>query len=168
MDIYILRHATAAPLGEQGVKRDEDRPITDEGRKQVAAAAAALARMGVTFDRILTSPLLRTVQTAEELVQRLPEPRPEMVPCEALAPGGKPKKLAKALLHEEGRAVLLVGHEPDLGQHTAWLIGGKKAQVRYGKGGLALIQCDGPPEKGAGVLAWLLSPKWLAAVSQEQ
>src|SRR5262249_682483 len=72
------------------------------------------------------------------------------------------KKLAKCLLKLEADNLLLVGHEPDLGQHTAWLIGSKKVRVDFAKAGIAWVECDSAPQKGAGALRWLVTPKWLA------
>jgi broad specificity phosphatase PhoE len=61
--IYLLRHAEVAYFDQDGrpVAPDEV-PLTATGREQAAAAGAALA--GVGFDRVLTSGLPRTVETA--------------------------------------------------------------------------------------------------------
>jgi phosphohistidine phosphatase SixA len=124
--------------------------------------------MGLTFDEILTSPLRRAAQTAEELAQQMGTPRPDVTPCERLAPGSSSKKLAKYLLASDAKEVLLVGHEPELSEHTAWLIGSKEARIEFAKGALACVRCDGVPQKGAGTLAWLITPKWLAALAGEE
>ena len=34
MDLYLIRHAEAAPLGEGGITSDEDRPLTEQGHEQ--------------------------------------------------------------------------------------------------------------------------------------
>ena len=54
----------------------------------------------------------------------------------------------------------LVGHVPDLAAHVAWLIGGKKAQVDLAKAAVAQVVCSEPPDKGGGVLVWLVPPEW--------
>jgi phosphohistidine phosphatase SixA len=59
-------------------------------------------------------------------------------------------------------AIAVVGHLPDLGFHTGWLIGSKKAQIDYAKGGVARVHFPSKPEKGSGVLVWLVTPEWLA------
>jgi phosphohistidine phosphatase len=160
VNLYLLRHSTALDLGEHGIQTDEERPLSEEGIQRVASLADALKRRGISFDHVLTSPLRRSVQTAEELVRLLGSSAPVTV-CESLAPGGTSKKLAKLLLAVEGGDVVLVGHEPDLGRHAAWLIGSKKAQLEFAKCGLACIRCDGAARKGTGTLAWLVTPKWL-------
>jgi phosphohistidine phosphatase SixA len=105
--------------------------------------------------------LLRARQTAEELLRSLQEPGAELLTCDALEPGGSPKKLAKFLRQLDDEHVALVGHEPDLGRYTAWLIGSKRARIEFAKAGIACVACDEPPRRGRGVLLWLLTPAWI-------
>lgn len=160
MNIYLVRHADAVPVGEAGVTTDEERPLSTRGNEQVAILADALMRHGIVIDRIVSSPLRRAVQTAEELRRHL-SLQPEVLLCEQLAPGQSSKRLAKYLQKLEGNHVVLVGHEPDLSQHTAWLIGSKKAALEFAKSGIANVACDGNPAKGTGTLVWLVTPEWL-------
>src|SRR5205807_2522803 len=69
MRLYLIRHADAAPLGEGGVADDRDRPLTELGHSQCQALAAALQKRDVKVDQIVTSPLLRARQTAEDVQQ---------------------------------------------------------------------------------------------------
>src|SRR5438309_11852874 len=69
-----------------------------------------------------------------------------------LAPGAKAKKLDRALLKYDAGAIALVGHQPDLGEYAARLIGSKKASVDLAKPSLACIACEDPPGKGCGSL----------------
>jgi phosphohistidine phosphatase len=163
MNLYLLRHAHALEIGEQGVQTDEERPLSEEGIKRMAVVAEAVKRLGLKFDQVVTSPLRRSVQTAEELVRQLDAPQPALATCERLSPGWSSKKLAKYLLGVEGQEVLLVGHEPDLSKHAAWLIGDKEARLEFAKGALACIRLDGLPQKGGGTLMWLITPKLMAA-----
>jgi phosphohistidine phosphatase len=162
MNLYLLRHANALNIGEQGVQTDEDRPLSGEGRERVALLAGALQRLGLSFDCVLSSPLRRSMETAEELLRQLGLTGTAVTPCDRLGPAEPCRKLGKGLLTVESENVLLVGHEPDLSRHAAWLIGSKKAHLEFAKGGMALIRCDGAPQKGAGTLVWLITPKWLA------
>jgi phosphohistidine phosphatase len=160
MDLYLIRHAEAVPLTQMDVNADEDRPLTEHGVAQSRALSAVLQRRGVTFHSILTSPLLRARQTAQELVDNWPAPAPEVRVCEPLAPEVKIQKLAKSLLGIDDEAVALVGHMPDLGDFAAWLIGSKKARIDFEKAGVALIRAKGYIDKGAGKLEWLVTPEW--------
>jgi phosphohistidine phosphatase len=166
MNVYLVRHADALPLGEQGVTTDEGRPLSEPGLRQARQLGQILKRRGVTPAKILTSPLRRAVQTAEELAQALETPGLQVAPCDELAPGRSPKKLVKNLRRLGPGDVLLVGHEPDISRHTARLIGGKKkTRLEFAKGGIACVACDSMPRKKGGVLRWLLTPDWLAAGS---
>ena len=81
--IYLLRHAEVAYFDEDGQPVEPDEvPLTPTGRRQARRAGAALA--GVRFDRVLTSGLPRTVETARLVapsapVEQWPELR-ELVP----------------------------------------------------------------------------------------
>ena len=81
--IYLLRHAEVAYFDEHGQPVEPDEvPLTPTGRRQARRAGAALA--GVRFDRVLTSGLPRTVETARLVapsapVEQWPELR-ELVP----------------------------------------------------------------------------------------
>ena len=160
MDLYIIRHAEAQPLGENGIQNDEERPLTAAGKAQCGPLAAALQRQSVRLERVVTSPLLRARQTAEGLLKHLASPEPELHTCDFLAPGGKRRKLTRFLCNLNAQSVAIVGHLPDLGLYAGWLIGAKNAQIELAKAGVACIHFDDEPDKGAGVLNWLVTPQW--------
>jgi phosphohistidine phosphatase len=164
MDLFLIRHAEAAPLGD-GVKDDAERPLTPAGAAQCELLAKALQCLGIRLDRVATSPLLRARQTAERLLADWPAPLPQLDECDALAPGGKTRKLARYLWKKGAGSVALVGHMPDLAEHAAWLIGSKKAQLEIAKAGAAYIECEKLPAKGSGMLTWLITPSWCRAVT---
>ena len=87
--IYLLRHAEVAYFDEQGqpVLPDEV-PLTAAGRRQARLAGAALA--GVRFDRVLTSGLPRTVETAHLVLaaaSTVPAPVEQWPELRELVPG---------------------------------------------------------------------------------
>jgi phosphohistidine phosphatase len=63
MKLYFVRHGLAGQSGDY--LNDGERPLTEEGRAKTAKIAQRLGQLGVKFDLILTSPLVRAVQTAE-------------------------------------------------------------------------------------------------------
>ena len=73
--IYLMRHAAVAYFENGRPVRPEDVPLTDEGRGQARAAADSLA--GIRFDRVVTSGLPRTEETARIVA---PESEPEAWP----------------------------------------------------------------------------------------
>lgn len=161
MKIFFLRHADALPENGETIPCDEERPLSDEGKQQVEQLAAALQKLGLTFDLVLTSPLKRCRETAEGLLLQQGRTAAEANDLDLLAPGGSTKKLMKYLRTLEIEQVLLVGHSPDLNEHVAYLIGDKTAQVKMLKGALACIECEASPRKAEGELVYLVTPEWL-------
>jgi len=123
VQLVIVRHAEAAS-GEP----DELRPLTAEGRESARALGQRLVQEGVRPDAVLTSPLLRARETAEELA------RPaglEAEPDQRLAPGATPEKVREAV-QERGETVVVVGHQPDCSLIAAALGGGDEPALPPG------------------------------------
>jgi phosphohistidine phosphatase len=164
IELYLVRHAIAA---ERGPKYPDDRlrPLTPGGSKRFAASVSGLIEMDVAIDFVLTSPLVRARDTAMLLAAGL-KPKPAVSETEALAPGGRPQAINEAIkTHaKKYRRLALVGHEPDLGELAARLLGARGA-VEFKKGGVCLIECDGATPTGPGTLRWLLTPKALRALT---
>ena len=158
MQLYFLRHGIAAE-GEDWLGDDAARPLTDAGRERVELTAQAMARLGLKFDKILTSPLVRARQTAEIVARRL-HAVDRFEEETLLSPGFGPKELSEILRERPSeRPLLLVGHEPDFSHTIGHLIG--EARVVCKKAGLARVDlCDGQPLRGD--LVWLIPPKALA------
>ena len=113
MDLILWRHAQAE-VGEP----DFGRVLTAQGRKQATKMATWLDRSLPSGCRILCSPTARTVQTAEALDRKfkiVPELGPLALPEEALAVAGWP---------DARGAVMLIGHQPWLGQLASLLLTG--------------------------------------------
>src|SRR5689334_14368077 len=133
MNLYFYRHADALPLDDT-MESDAARPLSEEGKQQVVRLAELIAPRALTFDVVLTSPTRRTRETAEGLMTHRGRSVAEVSGFDHLAPGGSTKMLMKYLRSLEAQTVLLVGHNPDLGEHIACLIGSRKAQVKLAKG----------------------------------
>lgn len=160
MHVYVIRHADAVPLGEQGITEDEQRPLTEAGRRQCRSLVIALRKMGVKLDRLLTSPLVRARQTAEMIRRGWGEESLPLVECELLAPGTKKRILLDRLREQHVESIGLVGHNPDLSELIGWFLGEKRAGFNLEKAGVACVEFDGLPGKGTGVLDWLVTPMW--------
>lgn len=160
MKIILVRHAEAIALGEAGASTDFDRPLTDLGRSQSAALAAALSGLNVLPDVIYTSSLVRAVQTAEPIAAALTPGVPakpfDFLRLEEM----RPRKLAKVLNDAGHSAVILVGHMPDMAQLAGWLLGCGSNTVAFDKAAAALIACGKTAERGRGELRWLATPDW--------
>jgi phosphohistidine phosphatase len=162
VDIYLLRHGDAVDRLTGGYARDEERPLTDAGRAEARAAVGALRALGETPDLILTSPLVRAEATAR-IAADLLRPARGLARCDALAPGGEPDAIVRAIVAEGlPTRTLLVGHMPDLGELAGWLVWGDPgAALALRTGGLCRITTPDHPVAGSGDLRWLLTPKLL-------
>lgn len=159
LHLYLIRHADAVPHGDPNFV-DDDRPLTDLGRSQADALGKALAKHGIKFDIIMSSPLPRARETVEGLLAGLGDLKPPVEYTAELAPGAKSRRLDREVVKHDGEAIALVGHQPDLGEYAARLIGSKKASVAVAKAGVACVACEDPPGKGCGSLLWLVTPDW--------
>src|SRR5687767_3201950 len=124
--LYLVRHAIAAERGEDWPD-DDKRPLTARGVSRFKEAAAGLSRLDVAVDEIFTSPLVRAKQTAEILAAGV-DGKPTVKVLEALAPGHVPSTVMAQLAKvAKRRRIALVGHEPDLGELAAHLVGAGRA-----------------------------------------
>ena len=126
MDLILWRHAEAhdAQEGEDDVLRT----LTTRGEKQAARMAVWLDRQLPQGLRVLASPARRTEQTAQALGRKF-KMRAELLP------DGNPADLLELVRWPDGRgAVLVVGHQPMLGQTAAQLLGvqGHECTLRKG------------------------------------
>ena len=163
MQVYLLRHAIAEPRDPEHYPADADRPLTGAGARRMARAARGLRALGLRFDLILTSPLVRARQTAR-IVAPLFRPRPSLHALRPLSPGGGSGGVLAALSQVPAdAAVLLVGHEPDLGRLAAAMLLEQRADlpIEFKKGGICRIDFEGAPRPGAGRLVFHLTPRVL-------
>jgi phosphohistidine phosphatase len=146
---------------------DEARSLTDKGRKRMKAAAKGLRLVVPELACIASSPLTRAVQTAEIVSAAYDDMA--FVETDVLAPDMNRESLLDWTAPRAGNApVAVVGHEPDLSQWVGWLLtGAAHPVVRLKKGSACLVEFDGDMQPGAGVLAWLLTPRQLRAQGQK-
>ena len=159
LELFLIRHGVAAERGPEWPD-DSKRPLTPDGLAKLRKAARGLEAIGITFGQIVSSPLVRTRQTAEVFSQLL-KGNPPIVFADALAPAGSsPAVIQEIGKHVRKGCVALVGHEPNLGELAAQLIGARSS-LEFKKGGICRIDFDVLPPKGVGTLRWFLTPKIL-------
>lgn len=163
-ELYLIRHGVAEDRGEKWPD-DAKRPLTADGMSKMERAARGIARLGVRLDVILTSPLVRTRQTADILAAEL-DHHPPIVNADALAPGADFGAVIAALEKQSRRLRIgLVGHEPAIGEIAGRLIG-TRHPIELKKGAVCRIDVDELPPNGPGELRWLLPAKILRAVKK--
>jgi phosphohistidine phosphatase len=153
-----MRHGIAEDCTAD-VPDDASRALTPEGKEKMREIAEGLDRIGVELDWVVSSPLDRAQQTAKIVAQTL-STKPPIELCEALEPGGSFEKLVAFLArHPERRRIMVVGHEPDLGENAARLIGaGRGANMPFKKGGCCLVTFTDTPLNSPGRLIWWMTP----------
>lgn len=161
--IYLIRHGIAAEKGTYA--HDDERPLTEKGRQQTKKVAKKLRSLELNFDLILTSPLVRAIETTEILKEA--ELGDKVMEFPDLAPMGNfsnwlnwRSDRQKELL---GKSIALVGHQPDLGNWAEILVwGSSKGNLDLKKAGIIGIKI---PENedivGNCSLFWLTAPNYL-------
>jgi phosphohistidine phosphatase len=128
-------------------------------------SARGLERVGVWFDVVLTSPLVRAHQTAE-IVASVYSPKPALINVEALAPGGSSSAvIAELEKHAKKTRIAIVGHEPGIGELAAKLAG-LRVDLEFKKGAIARIDVEALPPKGPGLLRWFIPPRFLRNIKK--
>jgi phosphohistidine phosphatase len=151
MKLYLVRHAEA--IERSGTIPDATRCLTTDGRRAFRKIARRVRKAGVAPAVIFTSPLLRAVQTAEILAERLKHEGPVLVARE-LSQGFDLRGL-RALLHGTGdiEEAAFVGHEPDLGDLAATLLG-LPGRFPLRKGAVVALEADRGVSRGAATFLW--------------
>jgi phosphohistidine phosphatase len=164
LELYLIRHGVAAERGKDWPD-DSKRPLTPDGISRLRKSARGLTAIGVGFDQIVTSPLVRTRQTADVFAEAL-EDHPPIATSDALAPAGSSASVIQEITrHARKSRVALVGHEPNLGELAAQLIGAR-TPLEFKKGGICRIDFDMLPPKGGGMLRWFMTPKMLRKLGE--
>jgi len=161
--LHVLRHAEAEEVSPSG--RDQDRRLTDDGRRRMKAVAKAIARLDPGYDAVLVSPLVRSRQTAEPVAEACGF-RKALVETRALLPNADPVELLHELARLKPATVLVVGHQPHLGRLLGFLLSGRgDLEVPMKKAALAAFEAGADPSLGRAELKFLLSPRLLEELS---
>lgn len=156
MNLYVVRHADALPVGGI-VTRDADRRLSPRGEGDAGLMGRALAHLDPNVDIIVTSPLVRAIETGEVIGRQLSD-HPIMHVSEHLAPGFNHQALFHELLvFSAGESIVAVGHQPEMSAFISFLIAGNhEAAVGMSPGSIAKIVLEG--SRPTGYLSWLLTP----------
>lgn len=166
MDCLLVRHGIAVEA-EQWDGSDENRPLTEKGKKRVRQAAAGLAALGCKPTRLCSSPMVRAYDTAR-LLRAAVCPTLKVEMRDELAAGASPEQVIAWLRSLPAEStVVCVGHEPLLGGVAGALLFGKPITgLALKKAGAALIHLPDGPKPGQGVLRWWLQPMQLRTLGK--
>jgi phosphohistidine phosphatase len=169
MELYVIRHAIAEPLGKENEFSDEKRALTEEGRNRMRESVKGLRKLAVELDLILTSPLVRAVETAEILAGGLGMHRKEIRQTPALTPGAVAEQLFAEIKSQSGaESIGLVGHQPDLGSLISRIIQNDDGvlSIQLKKGGVCCLNVIETVPTLHGDLVWLLTPRQLRLLAR--
>jgi len=166
MDLLIVRHGIAEDkevFANTG-KTDDERPLTDKGRKKMKRAARGLCTIAPEIGLLVTSPLARARETAAIVAAAYDID--DVAVEDVLRPESSFDAFVDWLRPRSGRSpVCIVGHEPHLSGLATWLLsGGNESRLELGKGGACLLSFDGTAKRGGATLCWLLTSKQLDAI----
>jgi phosphohistidine phosphatase len=152
MKLYLVRHAEA--IERSDAMPDASRYLTARGRLSFRDIARRVRKEGAAPGIIFSSPLLRAVQTAEILSERL-KYRGEIVVARDLSPGFDHKAL-RSLISWAGdlREAAFVGHEPDMGILSAFLLPPAAEGFRLRKGAVVGMETGKDVSKGSARFLW--------------
>jgi phosphohistidine phosphatase len=163
MDLYLIRHGIAEPLGRKNRFTDEERALTAEGVRRMREIGRGLAGLRVDLELVLTSPLRRAVQTSNVVAQQLGLREKEIEPTASLLPGGAQDQLFSDIKQHAGiESMALIGHEPDLSRTISQIVtGGHNLSMQIRKGGVCLVSVTERVPSLKGHLVWMLTPRLL-------
>ena len=153
MDLIILRPGKAEDTSMDG---DFSRALVKKGREQARRAANLLKSAGALPEIVLTSPLLRARQTADEFCEAAGMPGALIQGW--LACGMTPATaITELTAFKDFKRVAIVGHEPDFSHLIESILGAAGGWIEVKKGALACLRIA-PPERRGG-LVFLIPPK---------
>ena len=162
MRVFFFRHGLAE-AGHAGL-RDFDRPLTAEGQARLADVGRAMRRLKIIPHIILTSPLVRARQTAESVAPALGA---TVEVSDELRSGATYDDFERLIRRFGGiECLMLVGHEPDLSEVAAALIGAESGALVLKKAGLIRVDINSRFERGRGRLRWLMTSHQLELIGR--
>lgn len=145
MELILWRHCDAAP----GVP-DESRPLTPLGTRQALRIASWLSTRLPDDCRIVASPALRAQQTARALGRAFETDV-------RLASGAAPEAVLATAGWPDGNMIVVVAHQPTLGQTASLLIDGEPRDRAMRTGEVLWLASVG--DSGQATLAHVLAPQ---------
>ena len=170
VDLYILRHGDAEPLGLES-QDDAERSLTSEGLEIMTRAGQGMRRMGITLDVLLSSPKKRARQTAQIVHEELSLVAP-ITFSDSIATGSWEELLVQVdsvITHlnkqNVGAGVMIVGHEPYLGQLIGTLVTGvSSCLTELVPGSLCKLRLTEIAHRQVATMHWMLTPEHLTLV----
>ena len=155
MDLLVIRHGKAEPHAADG--SDASRRLSEDGRKKLRRGVRGLCKLVPALDALISSPLVRAVESAEIVAEAYAGLGFEQTPV--LEPNREPKELADWLAGRSESVLAIVGHEPLLSLASTWFLSGLRTSFcELGTGGALLLHFPGEIDAGRARLVFALTP----------
>ncbi len=153
MKLYLVQHGKAASK-----EIDPQRPLTEEGRKDVQRIAAFIKPLGLCVDCLWHSGKKRTAQTAEVLAEAVKINNPQTA-RDGLGPNDDAAALRDELA-SAGQDIMIVGHLPFLSKLASLLLSGSELGeiVAFKNGGVVAMSSS---EENLWRVDWIVTPQLL-------
>lgn len=159
MTLYLMRHGIAEDTPASG--SDAERRLTQQGTLRTAMVAKGLARMGLSFDRIVSSPYVRARQTAE-IVARITDHDEEILLDSRLVPMASFEDVSDLVAEHAGvGSLLFTGHEPNMGMVISGLTADGRLAIDVRKASVTAVELMQTRRPARGALLWSVTPKLL-------
>lgn len=165
MKLYIVRHGIAIDRTDPACPPDAARPLTPKGEAKTRSAARGLEELEIRPQVMLTSPLLRAVQTAEIFCEVLGYNVSRLRRTDQLLPESKPAGLFGELARLKVKEVMCFGHAPNVDAVIAAACDCSHAFTQLKKSGVALLEFGSfdPPKA---LLQWIYNPGILRQIKR--
>jgi phosphohistidine phosphatase len=166
MRIYLIHHGNAVNTGTASFEEDARRPLSVKGHDKILMVANGLKSLGVKPNLIISSPHLRSVQTAQ-ILKKVLKCREKLAINPALvSPGNADDIIGEIVEKYIVDELLLVGYEPCLSTLIGTLAAGIPnllGTMKYG--GVCCLSIDDLRIQRVAILDWLLTPKILSRIN---
>jgi phosphohistidine phosphatase len=155
MNLYLVRHSIAENISID--KKDFDRELTEEGKFVINKSSDAWKSYINNIDAVLTSPLVRAVQTAEIISKNLQE-ESNILKDNLLGTGSRTADLIELLNTLDYKNIVVVGHQPDLSIHLNNFCGTGIFNIAFPPASIAKIEFVNSIKYGKGRLIYFIPP----------
>ena len=156
MNIYLIRHGDSEKISTN--KKDNERKLTPDGGQKLKIAAEGWKLLVPQFSHIISSPISRSLQTAEIIAQTF-KFTGNITTDKRLISGNKTEGLVDLANEIMGPEMAFVGHEPDFSEHISHLTSNSGVRIDFKKGMIAKISFEGRVKMSRGVLEFLIPVK---------
>lgn len=164
LELYIIRHGLAG-ISIQDKMADDERPLEKKGKRIMKDVAKGLKKLKISFDIVLSSPLLRAKETAE-IVNDYCGNTKKIKETELLSPGASFNDLIEFLNNlKDSKTVAIVGHEPFLSCFASYCLSkNNNSFINLKKGAVIKLEINEVIKPGECNLLWLMEPKHLISI----